>query len=176
MHRVSNAGFSLWELILVVVLVVLLFLAAIDTLLRVKAAAERAHVEYTVGNLRSALGMQATRRVLDPGSGGLASLAGENPLDWLAIPPPTSKAGMEEMRAGSWSWQPAGKLLVYRLKYPQYVEGAHGGEWLRFQVRFRGDARSPTRISLDGLDGYRWLTPGSMEKVVENGVLDQPSE
>lgn len=179
MFRSKQSGFTLWELIIVVVLVILLFLVAADRLLPLRGAAEQTKVLHTVGALRSALGLQATKRVLNQGVSGLATLASENPLDWLAFRPESgasSAAGFAAMEPGHWSWLPQSNILAYRLKYPQYVDGAHEGEWLRFQVRLDGPQAIPTNLALVELDTVRWQTPGNLEEVVTDEQLDEPSD
>lgn len=157
-HR--QAGFTLLELIVVVVLVVLFFAVALDNLLPLRGAAERAQVMHTEGVLRSALGLQAAERVLGKGTRGLRELTRENPLDWLAIKPATSKSGtLEGMTAGSWAWLSQSNTLAYRLRYPEYVEGVYAGEWLRYRVVLSGRDSRPTNLALIALDSPRWDLP-----------------
>lgn len=180
MSAARQSGFTLWELILVVVLVVLLFMATIENLLPLRGAAERAQVQHTVGALRSALGMQAAERVLRERSTGLVSLTAENPLEWLAVTPPQAPAdadsSLEAMPAGTWNWLPQSNMLAYRLKYPEYVEGAHANEWLRFQVRLEGSAAAPSRLELRELDPAHWTIPDVAGEVLENEYVDEPAD
>jgi prepilin-type N-terminal cleavage/methylation domain-containing protein len=156
-------GFTLLELIIVVVLVVLLFGFAAMKLLPLRGAAEQAHVLHTVGALRAGLGLQATSRVLDRQVDGLRQLGDENPLDWLAITPPVSTAGtVDAMERGRWLWIEERRELVYRLRYPEYVEGAWNHEWLRFQVHLEQRNRSLTRLELQWLDSARWQLPDEL--------------
>lgn len=160
----SQAGFTLWELIVVVSLVVILFAVALENLLPLRGAAERAQVLHTVGSLRSALGLQATERVVTEGREGLVKLAEENPLEWLAITPAVADANMiGEIPRGHWSWLPQSSILAYRLSYPEYVDGAFQGEWLRFTVTLaRSDEGDPRGLALRALDSARWKLPDDM--------------
>ncbi|MDX1444198.1 MAG: type II secretion system protein [Gammaproteobacteria bacterium] len=159
--RDGQRGFTLWELIVVISLVVFLFAVAMENLLPLRGAAERAQVLHTEGALRSALGMQASQRVVQQGSRGLKSLTRENPLDWLAVPPTASAAEtLEGLQPGTWSWISHSNILAYRLRYPEYVEAAHEGEWLRYKVVFEeNEARQPMNLALVALDPVRWDLP-----------------
>lgn len=161
MTRQRVAGFTLWELIVVVCLVVFLFAIALENLLPLRGAAERAQVVHTEGALQSALGLQASERVVRRGSQGLRSLTQENPLDWLAIEPPVSDAdSLDGMRPGTWAWISQSNILGYRLRYPEYVDAAYEGEWLRYRVNFEeNDAGQPKNLSLVALDPVRWNLP-----------------
>lgn len=120
-------GFTLLELIIVIILVVLLFLVAFDRLLPLRGQAEAAHVGSTVGTLRSALGMTTAQRVLDDGISQLSEMNGSNPMGLLAETPDNyigeiESANDEEVQRGQWYFERATDRLGYRVRYPQYLE------------------------------------------------------
>lgn len=120
-------GFTLLELIIVIILVVLLFLVAFDRLLPLRGQAEAAHVASTVGTLRSALGMSTAQRVLEDGISGLSELNESNPMALLAKPPDNymgeiESADDEEVPRGRWYFERASDRLGYRVRYPQYLQ------------------------------------------------------
>lgn len=165
----SNArGFTLWELMVVVALVVFLFAAAIENLLPLRGDAERAAVLTTVGTLRSAVGLEVSRRVLDGNGSSLASLDGANPMAFLAIPP-ASYAGtvdggaLEQTPRGAWVFVTDSGTLFYRVRYPEYFEGDfQSPPGIRFRVHvYRSDRGSITGVDLVQLDDAAWDTSGS---------------
>ena len=159
-----QGGFTLWELIVVACLVILLFAVALENLLPLRGAAERAQVLHVEGTLRSALGLQASERVIRNGIDGLRPLTRENPLEWLAVRPPTADvAALKAMPKGRWSWFPQSNMLAYRLRYPEYVEAAYADEWLRYRVVF-SDAtdRQSANLALVAMDPVRWTLPAEL--------------
>lgn len=120
-------GFTLLELIIVIILVILLFLVAFDRLLPLRGQAEAAHVDNTVGTLRSVLGMTTAQRVLDNGISGLSELNGSNPMALLAKTPDNyigeiESANDEEVQRGQWYFERATDRLGYRVRYPRYLQ------------------------------------------------------
>lgn len=123
----SQRGFSLLELVIVIILVILLFLVAFDRLMPLRGQAEAAHVATTIGALRSALGMTTAERVVDEGISTLSGLAGENPMTLLDEPPGNymgeiESADSETVPRGSWYFERDSGRLGYRVRYPQYLQ------------------------------------------------------
>ncbi|MBW3568300.1 MAG: hypothetical protein KY410_10165, partial [Proteobacteria bacterium] len=71
---------------LVIALVIVLFLAGIDSLLPLRGAAEKTAHTLTVAALQSAVGFEMTDRVINEGMRGLAQMESANPVDWLQAP------------------------------------------------------------------------------------------
>lgn len=122
----SQRGFTLLELIIVIVLVVLLFLVAYDRLLPLRGQAEAAHVASTIGTIRSSLGLTVAQRVLEDGVSGLPEIAGGNPMNLLGSTPNNymgeiESADDEQIPRGNWYFERATGKLGYRVRYPQYL-------------------------------------------------------
>lgn len=167
-------GFTLWELMVVVSLVIFLFATAAWRLLPLRGDAEQAHILQTVGNIRSALGMQMAQRVVR-GDRTLEALASENPLSWLRTFPPRAapEAACWQGAPGRWQWCPEENLLVYRLRYPQYVELDPAREgFLRFQTQVAVDHGSLRGIEFVALDGLPVIETGQLEKSLSEETME----
>ncbi len=127
-HSKNPRGFSLLELVIVIILVALLFTVAVNRLAPLRGDAEAAHVATVIGSLRSAIGMETAARVVREGVQGLAELEGINPMTLLQEMPEQYLGNLpagrsNEIPAGSWYFDDADGLLVYRVRYPQYLDG-----------------------------------------------------
>lgn len=159
-------GFTLWELLVVIALIVFLFVTAIENLLPLRAEAERAALVTTVGKLRGAVGLESVRRVMQDDGGSLADLDGANPMNWLAVAPLNYSGETRDFHSvarGGWGFDPATGVLFYRVRYPEYFEGSYDSPpGIRFRViakrRPGGDL---DLVTLEQLDTGQWDTDGS---------------
>lgn len=165
-----NAGFTLLELTIVVLVILVLFLAALNELLPLRARVERSEVLVTVGSMRRALGYEMARRVLEEPAGGPEALVGSNPVLWLATPPRNYVGELTGEAAaavapGSWYFDPAEGVLVYRVEHEDGFTGKDQRIRLRVALRFEdrdGDGRyqrgSDRVLGLDieVLDAFVW--------------------
>lgn len=122
----DHSGFTLFELIIVVVLVGLLFLIASWRLLPMRGDAEAAHVATTVGALRSALGLEVTERIVHDSVDSAAELEGANPIPLLGRAPTNyigevDSADRADIPTGSWYFDRATRQLRYRVRFPRYL-------------------------------------------------------
>lgn len=121
-------GFSLLELVIVIILVALLFLFAFDRLMPLRGQAEGTQVASTIGAMRSALGMEVAERIVDQGPASVAELQGANPMTLLQQLPDgylgeVSGAADPDIAGGSWYFDTNREVLRYRVRFPQYLEG-----------------------------------------------------
>ncbi|HEX7047364.1 MAG TPA: hypothetical protein VF275_07320 [Gammaproteobacteria bacterium] len=149
----------------VVALVVFLFIAAVENLLPLRAEAERATVAATIGSLQSALGMESIRRVMARDDETLNTMAGANPMEWLAVKPSTYSGvidSVDDVARGHWGFLANGTLF-YRVRYPEYFEGGFmEPPGLRFRVVAERSASGNLRgVELEQLDAGDWTTDGS---------------
>ncbi len=126
--RTIQRGFSLLELVIVVILVALLFLFAFDRLMPLRGQAEGTQVASVTGALRSALGMEVAERIVSDGPGAVAELEGTNPMTLLQEQPrgylgERDADGTGDISGGSWYFDPDRGTLHYRVRFPQYLEG-----------------------------------------------------
>jgi prepilin-type N-terminal cleavage/methylation domain-containing protein len=165
-------GWTLLELIIVVALVVILFVAAFEHLLPLRGAAERVAVESTLGALRSALGLEASHRAVKGRLADILAMEGDNPMDWLDVTPPGYRASFEPgeaPRPGEWYFDPANRELVYVLRYPEYVFREIDEPALRWRVtRLATPAERGPRVSIDLVPtrAYAWLPRAGASEVL----------
>ncbi len=139
----KNRGFSLLELVIVVIVIGLLLTFGVDRLLALRVEAERAAMESTLGALRSALGLKVAENIVKKKVAALPALAGSNPMDRLSEKP---KNYLGELTApdpgtiegGVWYFDTGNGTLVYRVS-----NSAH------FSSSLPGPARARFTIQLD---------------------------
>lgn len=169
----GERGFSLLELLIVIVIVSVLGLVAIDRLLRLRFEAERAGVESVIGALKSALYIEFAAAAARGQSERMAEAAGTNPMLRLAERPATYAGEFfgpdaATFAPGSWYFDTRDGTLVYVVRFPeQFVSELSGAPRLRFAVEPDYDdldrngrfdsGRDPVRgLTLRGLDRFYW--------------------
>lgn len=168
---------------MVIILVIILFLVAFDRLLPLRGDAEAAHVATVIGGLRSAIGLEAAARVSREGLPALAELEGINPMTLLQDWPDTyigETAGPDttEIDPGAWYFETGSEALVYRVRFPQYIEGEpESPTELRWRVtvqyedtdgsgRFEPESDRARGLRLEPLDTHEW--PGKPRGRIES--------
>lgn len=176
-----ETGFTLLELIAVVALVIILVAVAIENLMPLRGAAERASVRTVIGHLKSAISMELTRRVLKKNAGNVADMDHANPFEYLAATPSNYAGSIalkdtQSLERGHWYYDRNRGLIVYRVRWPAYFEGGPGGiPRVRFRValnysdtngngRYDAGRDSLHGIRLQPLEPFRWSTEGSQLK------------
>jgi len=135
-----RAGFSLFEVVVVICLVGIFASILLDRVLRYQEIAEKTAMETTLGALRSAQVLQLGARIIHGGLPAAAKLADENPIEWLAEPPPgylgaLHDASIANVPKGSWYFDLKNKELIYRPQRTRFlVPGPDGSDRLRFRV------------------------------------------
>lgn len=170
--RSRPRGFSLIELLAVLVVIAVLAAVFLDRILWYQERAEKVSMEATVGVLRGALHLQAVRRLVAPGAPELRPLADENPMTWLATRPenyvgPRTAEAAGNVPVGHWYFDVSDRSLVYRLRHHRYFDASASGP---AEVRFRtvvdyGAVDAGTVAVLRSLDirpvrDYRWFPEG----------------
>jgi len=153
----DERGFSLLELVVVIVVVSLLMVVAVDRLLRLRFEAERVMVESMLTGLRSALYIEFAGAAVRGRTDQLAAAAyGSNPMAVLAERPGTyageySAADPAAVAPGSWYFDTRERHLVYVVRFPEQFESA-----------LPGPARARFRVEpdFDDLDGNGRFDPG----------------
>lgn len=169
--RSRHQGFTLLELVLVILIISILGIAAIDRLLEYRVDAERAMVQTVVGNLRSGLGMEVAKRVARNEIRSIKNLQNSNPITLLAQPPDnyigeiTDESQVSE--AGVWYFDTENSALVYRIRFSDYFRTPLPGP---ARVRYRIElvhANGPNGeettqvagLNLVPLENYQWEFP-----------------
>src|SRR3989344_9186820 len=85
--RHCNGGFSLLELVIVIVIISVLLVLAISRLLALMVDAERVTMETVAGTLRRAIGMRVAESIVKSKVSDLPAFEGSNPMALLAEVP-----------------------------------------------------------------------------------------
>lgn len=164
-------GFTLLELVVVIIIISILLVLAADRLLKVRAQAERAAVVRAVGNMRSALGMTLAKDIAHDDWPAIAALPGSNPmalmtripgnyLGSLNHPDPAHIDGMQ------WYFDASEHVLVYRVLY---TDGFHspltGPARLRFRIEAQYEDKNGNGRFDRGVDDFQGLDLVPLEHV-----------
>jgi prepilin-type N-terminal cleavage/methylation domain-containing protein len=159
----AKAGFSLLELLIVLVIISVLLLVAIERLLALRYEAERVTVQSVLGALRSALYIEFAAAAAQGQLARAESAAGTNPMLHLAEKPETYAgeffgADPALFAPGSWYFDTRERALVYVVRFPeQFVTPLGGPPRARlavepdFEDRDRNGRFDPGRDALRGL-------------------------
>jgi prepilin-type N-terminal cleavage/methylation domain-containing protein len=126
--RHCNDGFSLLELVIVIVIISVLMVLAISRLLALQVEAERVTVESVAGILRSAIGIKVAESIVKMQVADLAALEGSNPMDLLAETPHNylgEQTGVNPvtLQDGNWYFDKQAKVLVYLVRHRGFFAG-----------------------------------------------------
>jgi len=158
---------ALFEIILVIILICLLFLVGMNRLLPLRGAAEQAAVTGSIGAMQAALGNRVAATVVKEGFAALPQFEGRNPVEFLAQPPADYRGAqspleLDAMAPGDWAFDSSRGVLVYRVRYAQYLsQGLRNpprGEW-RIELRYEGEGRRAEELRsvlLTPLAELRW--------------------
>ena len=149
MHGTRHAarGFSLLELVVVVIAVAILAAAALDRLLPLVGRAQRAAYLRVQGDLQSALLLEAAERITRGEADRLAELAGANPMTLLLKPPAnyvgaTAWADGAEIPRASWYYDEHEHRLGYRVgRYTRFKAQDGPSDLIELKVAFAYEDR-----------------------------------
>jgi len=170
----SISGFTLLELVLVIILVIVLFSIAFDRLMPMRGDAEAAHVTGVVGGLRSALALTSAEKVTLQGLEALDELVGINPMTMLAEQPDNYLGEDARPEPGSWYFAAEAEELRYRVRYPEYLAGApEPPVELAWRIELLGDGERRRGVHLVALEPWSW--PGHSRALRElSGAESRP--
>lgn len=169
----GERGFSLFELVIVIVILSVLLVVAVDRLLRLRFEAERATVQSVVGALRSALYVEFAAAAARQELGRMDVAPGSNPMLRLAEQPDGYAgeyfgADPALFEPGTWYFDTRERALVYLVRFPEaFVSPLAGPPRLRLAVQADYDdldrnnrfdpGRDPVRgLKLVPLEPYYW--------------------
>lgn len=164
MSRVSIRGFTLFEFVVVIVMIAILSGFLLDRVLPLIGQAERVAFLQTRQQIQSALLLEAAERVVRGESASLAGLTAANPMD-LLLEPPGNYAGLisqytsETMPRRAWFFDDDNGLLVYRPGRQARFQAINGPpDRIELRVSFvyeDRDSDGAFNASVDHFDGLR---------------------
>jgi general secretion pathway protein G len=141
-----HAGFTLFELIIVVCIVSILAGILFNRLQVYKEAAEKAAMQQTAAAIKSALQMRVASYMISGRDNEIEQLRGENPVSWLQEKP-ADYAGefyadaYARVQPGSWYFDLARREFIYVVNLgANFKPGPDGRKWVRYRVRIEYDA------------------------------------
>ncbi len=162
-------GFSLFELVVVVLLVGIFMIFAIDRMLRLQIEAERVSVQQVIASLKSAVNLQAAEMVVSKGINAIKTLENTNPMNYLQELPNNYLGAKNDRQAGdyllaSWYYDPLLSILVYKVKNINYfVSSLSGTPRIRLKVEAiyneevsNSGNKKVRGISLNRMEDYSW--------------------
>lgn len=135
-----QAGFTLLELLGIILLVSVLTLVLYDRFLGYQALAEKTVMEMTVINMRSGLRWRVGELMIEGRADKMASLLDENPIKWLVAPPPNYIGAFQNpeqhpISGNAWYFDIRRHELIYRQGRDSVfaTDHSHAKVW-RFKV------------------------------------------
>ena len=165
-------GFTLLEFGVAAIILGVVAAVLLDRLRYYQEAAEKAHMEYTVATLKSALRLHVSTLMVEGRMGECAKLARQNPVDWLQQKPADYSgefdgAPPDSAPPGGWYYDRVQRELVYRVRLGRhFVPGKDGRRQVRFRVAVvydeiqGGEGASGLLVSgvtLAAVEPYRWF-------------------
>lgn len=137
----KQRGFTLLELVVVIIIISILGLFAIDRVFAIRIAAEQASVKQLVGTIKSALGLKVAQLALEGNMVAVSKLDKSNPL-LLLSQTPANYIGEKDnsnniIEPGVWYFNKKQNALIYNIRY---TEG--------FETKLKGLPRIRYRIKL----------------------------
>ena len=181
MVRGERQGFSLLELLIIIVIVSVLLVVAIDKLLVLRFEAERTAVQTVIGALRSALYIEFAGAAARSELKRMDGAPGGNPMSYLSEKPDGYIGEFygpdpAVFEPGTWYFDLRAHALVYVVRFPQqFVTSLQGPPRLRLAVEPDYDdldrngrfdpGRDPLRgLKLVALEPFYWKHEGRQEK------------
>lgn len=136
----QHKGFTLFELIIVIIIVSVLGVVLLDRFWRYQEQAEKVAMEQLVGTIKSALSIQVAGLLGKGQVESLPQLAKENPINWLTEKPgnylgeyfaPTAA----QIQAGNWYFDLKDRELVYLPQRTEHFKAGSGArKWIRYKL------------------------------------------
>ncbi len=159
-----QVGFSLLELIVVIVIVAILFGLALNHLLKWRVTAEQASVHRLVSEMRGAIKLQVASHYAKGKLQNIVTLVGNNPLNFASETPDSyigaqDSLDPETIKPGHWVFDTSKKLLIYRVRYPDYfttkLKGTKRIEFKVLLVYTDKNGNNQFNLGVDIIEGLR---------------------
>jgi prepilin-type N-terminal cleavage/methylation domain-containing protein len=167
--RSSYRGFSLLELVIVIVIISVLLVMAISRLLALQVDAERVTMEMVAGTLRSAIGMKVAQSIVELKVAELSALEGSNPMAQLAETPQNylgERDGVDPaaLEDGNWYFDRQAKVLVYLVRNKGFFTGGQPNPpRARFALRLVYSDKNGNGVFNPGVDAIEGLRLSPVE-------------
>jgi hypothetical protein len=117
-QRHRNGGFSLFEMVVVICSIVILYMVAEQRLNQLPAAAERANFYAVLEQMKTGVNFEMVTRLASGRRDDIRSLEGSNPIDFLIEAPSNYRGELEHVtdtveKRNSWYFETATGELVY---------------------------------------------------------------
>lgn len=165
----QSLGFTLLELVVVVVIISILATLAINRLLILSVRAEQAAMYSVLGNLRSAIGLQIAAHIARDEMHKIATLAGGNPMDLLAEPPQNylgvrAPDEQGDIEGGQWVFEHGTNTLIYHVSHKDYFLAQNPGSTVaKFKLQLVFDDIDKNAIYDRRVDRLVGLKLGTLE-------------
>lgn len=167
--RRCHGGFSLLELVIVIVIISVLLVLAISRLLALMVDAERVTMETVAGTLRSAIGMKVANNIVKLKVSELPAFEGSNPMVLLAETPRNYLGELDgadpaKLEDGNWYYDKHDKALVYLVHHKGFFSGGQANPpRARFAVRLVYSDSNRNGVFDAGVDEIQGLRLSAME-------------
>lgn len=172
-HYHNQKGFTLLEMVIVIAMIGYLGTIVLDRLWKYRIYAEEASITATVGNIRSALGLEVAKLAVRGQARKIALLQNTNPLLLLAQKPHNYLGEFKNINSvnetGVWYFDTTGSSLNYIVSYPKnFKTNVKGIKRTRHQLkviftdnnknnRFDRGIDEVNGLDLVAKESYRWL-------------------
>lgn len=155
-HARATAGFTLFELLLVIAIVGILAAVLLNRALWYQERAEKAAMEQVAAALQSALNLKMAKLAAQNKLPEAVSLAQENPMNWLAKQPPNYRGEyfdppVGEAATGNWYFDLKQRELVYLVERGDSFRVVDGErKWVRYRVKLVYNEQHKTAGEVEG--------------------------
>ena len=168
----SSKGFTLFELVVVVIIIAILAGLFMSRVMFYQELAEKTAMEQMAGTVQSALTMQYGKILTRGQASDIPAMAIDNPMHWLQRKPRNYAGEFYDatplsVPPGNWLFDLKSRELVYVLQHTElFKPGKDGRPWIRFHVVAQYEKPQPVSlraapVELSGLlfepvEPYAW--------------------
>ena len=148
----SRRGFTLFELVVVIVIISILAGLFMNRVMFYQELAEKTAMEQMAGTVQNALLMQYGKILTRGQTDDIPAMAIDNPMHWLQRKPRNYAgefygATPESAAPGNWMFDLKSRELIYVLQHTAHFKpGKDGLPWIRFHVVYRHEKPQPVSL------------------------------